>query len=184
MADIERIVVVWSGLAGLPGVSVFYGSLGGSANAAIKTFFTSIQGVFPAPLSWAVPGNGDLIDDATGNLSGVWVNAGGGGVVNASGAAPHAAGVGAYVNWRTGAIVGTHRLMGRTFLAPLNNSSYDGSGTILAATLTTLQNAANALVAAGNLRVWHRPNGGAGLAVAPAAATVPDQVTSLKTRRR
>jgi len=186
MADLERIVVVWNGTSGLPGASVFYGALGASANADIKTFFTSIQSLFPAGLTWAVPGNGDLLDDATGILTGVWINTGGGGTVSASGAAAHAAGVGAYVNWRTSTVIGRRRLMGRTFLAPLMNSAYDAQGTIVAANLTTLQTAANALVTAGHTRIWHRPDSShtGGIAQVPAAATVPDQVTSLRTRRR
>jgi len=184
MADLERIVVTWTGLSGLPGVSVFYGALGASANADIKTFFTAVQSIFPAGLSWTIPGNGDLIDDATGDLSGVWVNTGGGGTVAASGAAAHAAGTGAYVNWRTSLIVGPRRLMGRTFLAPIMNSAYDNSGTIVTGNLTTLQTAATAVCTAASTRIWHRPNGGAGASAVPAAATVPDQVTSLKTRRR
>jgi hypothetical protein len=61
------------------------------------------------------------------------------------------------VQWSTTAIVGGRRLKGRTFLAPLWNSGYDGSGTILLATQTTLQTASNALAAAGTLVVWHRP---------------------------
>ncbi len=184
MADIERIVISWNGVSGLPGVSVMYGSLGGSANATLKTFFTALQSFFPAPLVWTIPGNGDLIDEATGTLSGTWVNAGGGGSVSASGAAQYAAGCGAYVNWRTGAVIGGRRLMGRTFLAPLMNGIYDSSGNIVNASLSTMQTAANAVVTAGNLRIWHRPGGGVGQAVAPAAATIPDQVTSLRTRRR
>ena len=184
MADLERIPVVWSGTSGLPGVSVFYGELAGSANADLKAFFTAIASVFPAPLTWSVPGNGDLIDETTGLLSGTWINSGGGGVVAASSTGVHAAGVGAYVNWNTGALVGTRRLRGRTFLCPLQIERYDASGTILAATLTTLQNAANTVVTAGNLRVWRRPVPGPGLGVAPVSATVPDQVTSLRSRRR
>lgn len=184
MADMERIVVAWSGVAGLPGVSVFYGDLAGSANADVKTFFTAIAGVFPLGLSWTIPGSGDLIEDTTGALSGTWVNGAGGGVVAASGAAQHASGVGAYVNWRTGAVVNGRRLMGRTFLAPLMNSAYDAAGSIVTGNLTTLQNAAAALVTAGNTLIWHRPGAGAGSSSQPVSATVPDQVTSLRTRRR
>jgi len=187
MADLERIVVEWTGLSGLPGVSVFYGELAGSANADLKTFFTAIQSVFPAGLSWTIPGSGDIIEDSDGGLNGVWINTGGGGTVAASGAAAHAAGVGAYVNWRTGATIGRRRLMGRTFLAPLMNSAYDNSGTIVTGNLSTLQTAATALVTAANTRIWHRPSSlvaADGSSSVPLSATVPDQVTSLRTRRR
>lgn len=184
MADLERIVVQWSAAQGLPGVSVFFGDLAGNANASIKTFFTAIQSLFPAGLTWVIPGSGDLVDSGTGALSGTWINGAGGGTVVASGAANYAAGCGAYVIWGTGAIVNGRRLKGRTFLAPLINSAYD-AGTIVNANRTTLETAAAALVAAGNTNVWHRPvNGAGGVASQPTSATVPDQVTSLKTRRR
>lgn len=183
MAIIERIVVTWQGAVGLPGVSVFYGDLGASANADIKTFFTSLVGLFPAGLTWTVPSSGDTIDDGTGALSSSWVNVAGG-TVAATNATAYAAGCGAYVNWNTGSVVNGRRLKGRTFLAPLVSTMYD-AGTIVTANLTTMQNAANALVAAGNLLVWHRPGpGGAGSSANPSSATVPDQVTSLRTRRR
>jgi hypothetical protein len=104
--------------------------------------------------------------------------------VAASGAAQHASGVGAYVNWRTATVVGGRRVMGRTFLAPLMNSAYDSSGTIVTGNLTTLQNAADALAATTDIGVWHRPGGTAGVLAAIGTAQVPDQVTSLRTRRR
>lgn len=184
MANIEKIEVLWSGATGLPGVSVFYGGSGLAANAAIKTFFTAVQSLFPAGLQWQIPTSGDTVDVASGVLTGSWVNAPGGGTVVASGAANYAAGCGAFVKWQTSAVIGGRRLKGRTFLAPLINSAYD-NGTIVNANLTTIQNAANALATAAVTTVWHRPVGGSGgVAVSPTAALVPDQVTSLRTRRR
>lgn len=187
MGDIQRIVIDWTGLTGLPGVSVFYGEPASTANADLKTFFTAIQSLLPAGLSWTVPAGGDMIEDSNGALSGTWSNPAGGGTVAASGAAAHAAGVGAYVNWRTAAVVGGRRLMGRTFIAPLMNSAYDNSGTIVTGNLATLQTAASALVTAAQTVVWHRPttSGGTdGSSANPTVAQVPDQVTSLRTRRR
>jgi len=184
MTTLSRYEVVWDGLSGLPGLSVFYSLAAVDATASIKAFFTSVLGVFPAPLTWTVPSSGDTIDETTGTLVGAWTGAGGGSVA-AGNAGPHAAGTGTFVTWETAAVLDGRRLKGRTFLCPLNNSSYDASGTILAATNTTLQTAANTLVATGNLRIWHRPQGGPnGIGVVPVAASLPDRVTSLKTRRR
>lgn len=183
MADMERIVVEWQGAVGLPGVSVFYGDVGGSANADIKTFFTALVANFPAGLTWTIPSSGDLVDDATGALTGVWVNAAGG-TVAATNASAYAAGVGCYVIWETAAIHNRRRMKGRTFLAPLVTAMYD-AGTITNANLATMRTAASALVTAGSTRVWHRPVGGAGgSSVQPSAAAIKDQVTSLATRRR
>lgn len=183
MTIIERIPVLWAGAVGLPGVSVFYGELGASANADIKTFFTAVVAMFPSGLTWTIPNTGDTIEDSTGALSSSWVNVAGG-TVAATNASAYAAGCGAYVNWNTGSVVNGRRLKGRTFMAPLVTAMYD-AGTITNANLVVLQAAATALVAAGSTVVWHRPGPlGAGSSANPSAAVCPDQVTSLRTRRR
>ena len=184
MTDIERIPVAWTGANGLPGVSVFYGAVGASANADLKTFFTALVGTFPTGLTWSIPGAGDIIDDVTGHLSGIWVNGAGGGSVIASGPTPHASGVGCYVNWLTAGLPGTRRVMGRTFLCPLSAGAYEANGSILAANLTVIQTAAAALVTAAGIVIWHRPGSTPGDSFPPSAAVVPDQVTSLASRRR
>jgi len=185
MSTLQRIVIAWSGAVGLPGESVFYGVDAGTANADLKAFFTSIQSVFPAGLSWTVPGSGDTIDSFTGDLLGAWSNGAGAGTVNASGAAAYAAGCGTWVVWQTTTVIGKRRLKGRTFLAPLMNSAYT-NGVIVAGNVTTMQNAAATLVTAGQMRIWHRPppGGSTGQSVAPTAASVQNRVTSLRTRRR
>jgi hypothetical protein len=184
MTSIERIKVVWQGAVGLPGVSVFHGTLGASANADVKTFFTALVGSFPSGLTWTVPSTGDVINDTNGALVGTWVNAGGG-TVAATNASAYAAGTGAYVNWNTGIVVGGRRLAGRTFLAPIVTALYD-AGTITNVNLAAIQTAATALATAGNTLVWHRNHIGLsdGSSSAIVSASVPDQVTSLRTRRR
>lgn len=183
MVDIQRIVVQWSGLNGLPGESVFYGLAGSTANADIKAYFTAIQSVFPAGLSWVIPGSGDLLDVASGHLTGSWTNAGGGGTVAASGAAAYATGCGTWVTWQTSLIPAKRRLKGKTILAPLMNSAYT-NGAIVSGNVTTLQNAANTLVTGAKTMIWHRPVGFAGgVATNPTAAQQSSVVTSLKTRR-
>lgn len=184
MANIQRIVCAWTGTSGLPGVSVFYGVELGTANADIKAFFTSIKDVLANPTSVAIPGSGDLIDSVTGALTGAWSNPAGAGTATSAGGNVYAAGVGGYVVWNTPNIVGGRRLKGRTFLCPLNTGAYDTSGTLLATPLGTIQTAATALVTAAQILVWHRPGSTAGVAHAPTSATVPDQVTSLRSRRR
>lgn len=184
MANIQRIVCTWTGTSGLPGVSVFYGVELGSANADLKTFFTAIKDVLANPTSIAIPGSGDLIDSVTGTLTGAWSNPSGAGTATSAGGNVYAAGVGGYVVWNTAAVIAGRRLKGRTFLCPLNTGAYDTSGSLLSTPLGTIQTAATALVTAAQTLVWHRPGSTAGQAVAPVSATVPDQVTSLRSRRR
>ena len=177
---------MWQGLTGLPGVSVIHSldSVSG-ALAAIRAFFLASQSVFPSGLSFSFPNSGDVFDSATGALTGGWSDTAVADVP-ASGAVAYAAGVGCFVKWNTGAIVGGRRLRGKTFLAPLGNDRFDGQGTIVAGSVTTMQNAANTLVATGVMNVWHRPSSpGAsdGALHVVTSATVPDKVTALRSRR-
>lgn len=186
MATVRRIEVVWSGLNGLPGVSVIHSldSVTG-ALAAIRAFFLACQSVFPSGLTFSFPASGDTFESTTGVLVGGWSDTAVA-TVPASGAVAYAAGVGAFVKWNTGAIVGGRRLKGRTFMAPLGNDRYDGSGTIVDGSVTTMQTAANTLVATGVMNVWHRPTsvGAAdGALHVVTSATVPDKVTALRSRR-
>jgi hypothetical protein len=186
MATIRRARVIWNGVSGLPGLSVFFAPAGVDPTGSLVAFFNAIKGEFPAPLTWTVENGGDELDDGTGVLSGGWAGTAGGPVV-ATGAAAHAAGTGAYVNWNTNTVVNGRRVKGRTFLAPLRNEDYDSAGTITSAALAILQVAANNLVTTADTIVWHRPGsvgGGAGSSAVIQSASVPDQVTSLRTRRR
>lgn len=183
--NLRKYVVVWSGLPGLPGISVHYSGETDDMTVQLAAWFTGMQSIFPAGLQWAIPNTGDKISDDTGILTGAWTG-GTAATVNASGAAPHAAGTGAFVKWVTGAVVGHRRLQGRTFLCPLMNSAYDNAGTIVTANLATLQTASNTFVASNKVVVWHRPttpHGTDGTSRLVIGASVPDKVTSLKTRR-
>jgi len=186
MADLQRVVVAWSGHTGLPGVSVFHGVAGGTLNSDLKTMFNAIKAGFPNNLSWAIPTGGDTIDDTTGAINGTWSNVGGGGTVGGTASGGYAVGVGFYTNWRTGTIINGRRLMGRTFFTNLTAGMYDTTGNIDNTSLGTFTTAMTAVVTAGQLRIWHRPppGGGTGSSAAAASASIPDLVTSLRSRRR
>lgn len=178
--------MLWGGIPGMPGYTLFYASSGAAACADILTFFNAIKALFPTGLQWSVPIVGDTLDDTTGALNGAWSDVGGG-IVSASASGAYAAGTGAWVSWKTAAIVHGRRLQGRSFMCPLQSTvGYDSSGTIITSALTTLGGAASTLAAAGKLVVWHRPppGGNTGSSSLVTAGTVPDQVTSLRSRRR
>lgn len=177
--------MVWSGVTGLPGVSVLYTEDDAAGVPGIKAFFNAIKALFPAGVSWQVPTAGDTIDDSTGTINGAWSDSGGG-VVSSSGSGIWAAGTGAYVRWSTTVIRGGRRVKGRTFLCPIFGSAFQSDGTIVDAYVTTIQTAADTLVAADSLVVWARPGSGGvatGLACKVSAAVAPDRVTSLRSRR-
>jgi len=187
MVAMERVEVEWTGTTGLPGVSVLYGEPGTpSLNSDVLAFFDSIKTLIPAGTSIFVPSSGDLIEDSDGSLAGTWSNSSGG-TVACTGAGSWPAGTGARVVWRTNGIRNRRRVIGSPFIAPLVAAAFESNGTIAPASLTTLRTAATALAAGGRLLVWSRPTTVAaadGASNSVLNATVPDQVTSLRSRRR
>lgn len=185
MATIKRVRVLWGGLPGMPGYSLLYGLSSADPTGALSTFFGAIKAAFPPGLQWSIPPSGDTLDDATGALTGSWSGTGAS-VVTSTGTGIYAAGAGAWVTWGTAGIVNGRRLKARTFLCPLKGTAFDLNGTIDNTILTTLQTAASTLASAGVLVAWHRPSptapsGGSSSLIT--TATVPDQATSLRSRR-
>lgn len=181
----RRLRVTWTGLGGLPGLSTFYYGVATPNVSDCVAFFTAIRSLFPTGLTWDIPSSGDEIDDATGTLTGGWTGSGGGTVTANGGVTTYAAGTGTRVRWDTLSIVNGRRVRGGTFLAPLLGSSYDSSGTIATASLSTIQTAASTFAASGVAKgIWHRPTTpGTGLYAAINTAVVPDKVTMLRSRR-
>jgi len=166
-------------------VSVFYSESVDDATAALGTFFNAIKGLFPTAVTWQIPSSGDEIESTTGELTGAWTG-GTGATYAGTLSSAYAAGTGAYVTWRTGAIRAGRKFQGRTFLCPITAGSYDSTGTIDNTLLAILQTAATNLATADVLVIWGRPRlGGSdpGTAAHVIAGQVPDKVTSLRTRR-
>lgn len=187
MANLARVRVAWSGSPVVgPGVSTFYMDEAGSGwTSALQTFFNAIKGVFPSGISWSAGASGDLIDVATGELSGTWVD-GAGWTVTSTTAAGYAAGVGARVTWQTGGIRNGRRVQGSTFLCPLAAGQYENDGTISGTTITTLTGAATTYLGVTTFQpsIYSRPSAaGAGIASAVVSHAVPDKVSWLRTRR-
>lgn len=185
MADVVRVRVEWNGMTGLPGISTFYVGTTDADISELVSFFTAIRGLWSPGLTWTIPNTGDVLDVGSGALTGTHIFTGGGSVTSNGGTGSNAAGVGARVVWLTADVKNGRRVRGSTFLTHLAVANYDSSGTIASAALTTLQSAAAALVASGSpWCVYSRPVNGAGGSVhAFNAATVPDKVAWLTTRK-
>lgn len=169
-----------------PGLTTFYFAEAHTGFASdVSDFFQAVDAYLPIGITVTVPSDGDLIDVATGDLTGTWSeSASGPGVGAGFGAFP--AGVGARVRWSTSGIVAGRRVRGSTFLCPLVNSSFGTDGTIDPTALTNLQAAADALVTASgsNMKIWSRPvPGRAGEASTVVDASLPDRVSWLRSRR-
>lgn len=186
MPIIRRIEVVWSGLTGLPGVSVFYaGQTAVGTAALLRTYFSAIADQFPIGLSWAFPSGGELINDVNGEVTGSWTDTPVTSVTG-TGGINYAAGVGTYTRWLTGGVVDGRRVQGRTFMTPLASTGYDSSGTLATATVTDFQTAAQVLVdATPDLLIWSRGSEAdpTGMSFPVVATVQPDKVSWLRSRR-
>lgn len=186
---LHRIVLEWAGTA-VTGRAVTVLHYDGTEDAAppvaaIKSALSSNAALFPAGTTITVPGAGDSIDDTTGVLNGSWTAAGGGTVTGTATGAT-VLGVGACIQWSTGAIVNGRRLRGRTFVVPLGAFVWEPNGTFSSGALTTLGALANALQATGGLAVWHRPTtvgGTDGTSAAVLSNKITDKPAFLSTRR-
>lgn len=189
-----RVKCNWTGFPGGPGISTFYlaGSYPTGSIAAIRTFFDAIKAFLPNTVSVQVSGSGDLIEDTTGALGGTWADTTPAVVVGTS-ASGYAAPTGMQVQWKTGAIVGRRRAVGKTFLVPLANI-FEPGGTPLGTTVTSITAAANALLTATTpaLLVWSRPfepeegderPARLGSSHAVTSVNVPDKAVVLRSRR-
>jgi hypothetical protein len=185
---IQRLRCEWVGTAVEgPGLTTFYGEADGtlSIQVAAAAFFDALKGLIPSGTTIRIPQGGDLIDEATGSLTGTWGSSTPT-TVTCSGSGNFAAGVGARVAWETGAIRGGRRVRGSTFVVPLVVGNFEQNGTLSAPALTALGTAiTNFLVQAPTqARVWSRPRPGLpGAAVPIARGIAPDRVSWLRSRR-
>jgi len=187
MANIARVRCVWSGAPVVgPGLSTFYFSEDGEGWAtALSDFWQDVDAYLPIGVTVTVPSTGDLIDVATGELTGTWSEAASGPGVGA-GFGAYPAGVGARAVWDTSGIVGGRRVRGSTFFCPLVNSCFGTDGTLDPTFLTNFGGFVDTLwnSLTYDMGIWSRPvPGRAGAFSTVVGASVPDKVSWLRSRR-
>lgn len=160
MTTLNRFRVTWQGGNGLPGLSTFYSLTVGPSpdiNSNLKTFFEAIKSLIPSAVTIVYPTVADQIDDTTGTLVGATTVAAQTNTT-CTGGTSYEAPTGMYVRWSTGGIVAGHRVLGRTYIVP-SVIGATTNGQPAAANITTLQNAATALVAAtsGSFSIFSPP---------------------------
>lgn len=182
-----RLRAEWSGstVTG-PGLSTFY-ALDTSPGfpAAVHNFLAAFASLMPAGTSIRVPNNGDVIDPATGALTGAWSDGSAPALVNGVAGGNYARGVGMQVRWTTSGIVAGRRVQGSTFIVPLASIVYDTDGTISGVNVTAATTAATAYVTAAPYAViWSRPTDArAGSTNLITGGFGPDRVSWLRSRR-
>lgn len=185
---LQRLRCEWTG-AGVegPGLTTFFAEADGTVAISVGAtgFFNAVRAIIPTGTTIFVPNGGDVIDDATGTLTGTWGTSGGT-TISCTGNGAFAGGVGARVVWETDTIRGGRRVRGSTFVVPIIAARYDTNGTVDSTVTTALQTAvADMLVQVPTqMRVWSRPRPGlTGAGVQVARGAGPDKVSWLRTRR-
>jgi len=187
----HRVRVTWTGAPVVgPSVSTFYfEELATDAPiTALKNFFTANILRHPTGIQWTIPSSGDILNETDGSLAGSWSFPGAGGVVASTGPSNFANGVGYRVQWRTNGIHNERRVIGSTFMVPMEATAFEGAGNIVAGTITAVQTAASAFVTAcaGDLVIWSKPKDEStadGELNAVVSAIMPDKVSWLRSRR-
>lgn len=184
----QRVQAVWSGNGVVGGgVSTFFAEADGTQQlvVAINELFSAVEPLLPSGCTVTVPSGGDLIDEATGDLTGTWGTSTSTQHVG-TGTDVWAAGVGARVVWETGTVRNGRRVRGSTFIVPLTSIAYANDGTLGINGLGFLQDGVTAFMTqvADGGRVWSRPTPtSAGASVPITAGRVPDKVSWLRSRR-
>lgn len=189
MADISRLTATWSQWPGAPGITQLYSGNGSPTQAMVDGFrglFQPLVAYLPSGLTVQVNGSGDVFDDATGLITGVWSVGTTPAPTIGSGTGNYAGNAGAVINWLTSLVHGRRRLRGRTFMVPLVSAAYDTQGSLSSACITALQTGAAAMIAGGGgeFVVWSQPKPDGSFAVGTVNGfKVPDLAATLRSRR-
>jgi hypothetical protein len=137
-------------------------------------------------VTWSIPNSGDIINDANGALEGVWTG-GTAAQVTGTGASLYAQGVGYRIVWNTNGIRGSRRVRGSSFMCPMDSAMLDAAGTLGSTQIAAIVTAATSVISNSpdELRVWSKPHKGLadGTSHVVTSASVPDQISWLRTRR-
>jgi hypothetical protein len=193
--ELWRIRVDWSGWAGAPGYTTMFADTVESADqfaSEVRLFFqTALSDVsldmsyLPGGVKITFPTTLDRVDADTNNMIGTVAVSPLGQLVG-TGTNLFAGGAGCCVTWKTGDFHDGRRVVGRTFLIPLNGSAYDFDGTLGTAFLAKVRQAATSYATSGTInpmvmsRVTPTHPGGAHTII---AGTVSDRSSGLRTRR-
>lgn len=160
-----QVTTVWSGtMQGVPYFSQHY--FGGTseleataARNALTTFWQGVDDRVVNNLTWTIQGDVEVIDPATGQITGVFGGVGATGNGADTGELTSAALQG-LLRWRTGTFLGGREIRGRTFLPGVSEaSSADGvpAATYITGMETAATNLRTSASTAGGLVVWARP---------------------------
>jgi hypothetical protein len=187
MPNLARVrVVVGGGAVVGPSVSTFFFNAAGTGwTSDLTNFYDAVKNRHPSSVTFQIPRSGDILDETTGDLVGSWTEAVAGNVTG-TGASLFAKGVGYRVKWTTSGVHNGRRVVGSTYMVPMDLGMLDAAGDLGSVQMTAINVAATALVASPSheLRVWSRPvNGAGGESHVVTSGSVPDAISWLRSRR-
>lgn len=159
----------------------------------IAEFFNNLTPRLPGSLELSIDPNVVIMQDTDGEAQQFLFLTGLPTIATGISGTPYAAPAGAMIQWETGAVVRGRRLRGRTFLVPLASNAFQADGTLSAATMDDLGDAAEVITrtTGAQFLVWSRPVRAAGGAITEEglsrrinSATIPDRAAILTSRRR
>lgn len=162
-----------------------------TAAAAVKTLFSGPQAFIPSAIQWVCIPLVNTYDSASGLIQGAIPITSVPSTMTGTGTGNYASGVGMRINWKTSTIHGRRMLRGTTYLLPLSQNSYTGTGALQSGVTSNVQGAINNYLtsmatALLNAVVWHRPPKGtqAGGVVGIITGGLPgSNVAGLRSRR-
>jgi hypothetical protein len=152
--------------------------------AGMRAFFQGLSTLLPIGLQITVATTGDVIDEASGDVTTTWTAPL---TVPVVGAEEHTwnNGVGMRVVWATIGVIGGRQVRGSTFVVPVTQPGFEGAGNITSSYIGVAAAAAGAVVSTPvPLRIYSRKTAAhAGVSFPVMGFSVPDKVSWLRTRR-
>lgn len=180
----KRYRVSWSNFPGAPGVSTHYVDPAVTDFSPIRVFYQAVALCVPNALTFNFPTSVDVIDETNGQIQTTQAATVLSSLNSIVASAAFSGTSGCAVQWRTPDYVNGNHVVGRTYVVPLAQTQYDTNGSIASGTVTNLQAAGMALIAAMPMLVWHRPKPGVpGSKHAVTNVAVPDLAVVMRSRR-
>lgn len=185
MVDVFQVRAVWTGFIGGPALNTFHTGAEPTDLVPFFDFYDAIKAGIPTNTTITVEGTGNILDEETGAVTGVW------GpltdrVIDCSGGGDYAGGVGITVRWKTTDFSTGRRLQGRSYLVPTVGAVFGADGLLDSSYRDTVQAAAQDMMEAldPEFGVWHRPVSDAGgNLVTVSSVQVPLTAAILRSRR-
>jgi len=183
---IRKVIVHWNNTPAPNAVNVWYAfDAGGAFTADLRAWYAAYASYIPSGVTCTFNSTGEVLDDTTGAVTGVWTDTAPAVVTGTAGGA-YASGTGACFVWNTGVWNNRREIRGRTFMVPLAGM-VDTDGSLSTGFAAAAATATGTLLtnAVGSLAVWHRPKAFlGGNAVLTSSYTLHDRPAFLNSRRR